>query len=57
MGNLAGISQEFSRTHKIKAQIFWGKFRSILGEKIRASKKRFRANFVLQTCHPKNYCS
>ena len=42
-GNLVG----FFRTHKIKAQ----NFRSIFREKIRASKKIFRANFVLQTCH------
>ena len=38
----------------IKAQKFRGKFRSIFREKFRASKKIFRANFVLQTCHPKN---
>ena len=30
-----------------------GKYRSIFREKIRASKEIIRANFVLQTCHPK----
>ena len=35
------IWREFWRTHKIKAHIFRGKFRSILREKIRASKKYF----------------
>ena len=48
--------REFSRilrTHKIKAQKIRGLFWSIFREKIRASKKIFRANFVLQTCHPK----
>ena len=34
------------------AQKFQGKFQSIFREKIRASKKIFRANFVLQTWHP-----
>ena len=38
--------------HRIKAQKFRGKFRSIFREKFRAPKKIFRANFVLQTCHP-----
>ena len=52
-GNFAG----FFLTHKIKAQNFRGKFRSIVREKIRASKKIFRANFVLQTCHPKFFQS
>ena len=43
----------FETSNKIKAQKFRGKFRSILREKIRASKELLRANFVLQTCHPK----
>ena len=43
------------RAHKIKAQKFREKFRSIFREKIRASKKIFRANFVLQTCHPNRF--
>ena len=34
-----------------------GKLRSIFREKIRASKKIFRANFVLQMCHPKSLCN
>ena len=48
-GNFAG----FLLAHKIEAQNFRGKFLSIFREKFRASKKIFRANFVLQTCHPK----
>ena len=42
----------FFLTHEIKAQNFRGKIRSIFREKIRASKKIFRANFVLQPCRP-----
>ena len=34
-------------------QAFQGNFRSIYREKIRDSKIIIRANFVLQTCHPK----
>ena len=49
-GNFAGIF----RTHKKKAPKYRGKFRSISGEKIRASKKIFRANLILQTRHPNN---
>ena len=41
------------QSHKIKAPTFRGKFRNIFCETIRASKKIFRANFVLQTCHSK----
>ena len=37
---------------KIKTQTFRGQFRSIFRGKFRSSKKIFRANFVLQTCHP-----
>ena len=37
----------------IYAQKFRGKFRSIFRDKFRSSKKIIRANFVLQTCHPK----
>ena len=43
----------FFLTHRIKAQNFRGKFRSIFREKIRSSKKLFRAKFTLQTCHLK----
>ena len=51
-GNLAGILRDcFFRTHKSKAQNFRGKFRSIFREKTCDSKKIFRANFVLRTCH------
>ena len=58
VGNLAGILRDFSDPQcvKGKAQTFWGKFRSIFREKIRGSKRIFRANFVLQTCHPKTGC-
>ena len=45
----------FLSTHKIKDQIFRGKYRSIFREKIHGSKKTFRANFVLQTCRPKKF--
>ena len=38
----------------MKAQNFRGKYWSIFREKIRALKKIFRANFVLQKCHPNN---
>ena len=48
--NFAGCSLD----PQDKGSKFRGKFRSIFREKIRASKKIFRANFVLQTCHP-NY--
>ena len=47
VGNLEGIFRGFFLTHRIKAQ----KFRSIFREKIRSSKKIFRAKFTLQTCH------
>ena len=54
-GHLAHIFREFCfRSHTVKAQKYRGKFRSIFREKIRASKKIFRADFVLQTCHPKS---
>ena len=33
-----------------------GNFRSIFRQKFRSSKTIFRANFVLQTCHPKKMC-
>ena len=33
-----------------------GKFRSLFPDKFRSSKQIFRANFVLQTCHPNNFC-
>ena len=46
-GNFAG----FFLTHRTKAQKFRGKLRSILRNKIRSSKKIFRAKFTLQTCH------
>ena len=52
-GDLAGIFWGDFRTHKIKAQNIRGKFRSIFRGKFRGSKKIFRANFVLQLCHPK----
>ena len=38
-------------THRIKAQKVRGKFRSVFREKIRSSKKIFRAKFTLQTRH------
>ena len=55
-GNLAGILAGISPPPpaKKKAQKYRGNFRSSFREKIRGSKKIFRANFVLQTCHPKN---
>ena len=43
-------------THKIKAQKFRGKLRSIFREKFRSTKKIFCAKFVLQTCHPNKIC-
>ena len=46
-GNLAGIFYQQNKGSKNR-----GKIRSIFREKICASKKLFRANFVLQTCHP-----
>ena len=52
-GNLARNFAGSFWTHKIKAQIFQGKLRSIFRERIRASKNIFRTNFVLQTCDPK----
>ena len=39
-------------TQQIKAQKFQGKYRSIFRENFRCPNKIFRANFVLQTCHP-----
>ena len=54
-GNLAGILRDFffagpqNKGSNISGEISEHFFR----EKIRASKKIFRANFVLQTCHPK----
>ena len=54
MGDLAGILRDFFRTHKIKVQTFQGKLQTFVREKIRASKKLFSANFVLQTCHSKD---
>ena len=57
---LQEIRREFSgflSTHKWRLKNFRGKFRSIFREKFRASKKIFRANFVLQTCHPKILCA
>ena len=50
-GNFAG----FFLTHRTKAQKFRGKFRSIFCNKIRSSKKIFRAKFTLQTCHLNKY--
>ena len=47
-----GICRIFFRIQKIKAQTIRRKIRSIFREKIRALEKIFRANFVLQTCHP-----
>ena len=46
-GNFAG----FFLTHRTEAQKFRGKLRSIFRNKIRSSKKIFRAKFTLQTCH------
>ena len=51
VGNLEGIFRGFFLAHRTKAQKFRGKFRSIFRKKIRGSKKIFRANFTLQTCH------
>ena len=51
-GNFVGIFL----THRIKAQKFRGKFRSIFGKKILSSKKIFRAKVTLQTCHLKGLC-
>ena len=42
-------------TYEIKAQKFRGKIRSIFREKFVPPKKIIRANFVLQTCHPKTF--
>ena len=42
----------FLRPTKIKAQNFQGKFQSMFRGKFRGAIKIFRANFVLQTCHP-----
>ena len=60
-GSLQEIWREFCGifwTHRRKAQKLGEKFRSIFREKIRASKtKIFRANFVLQTCHPNIFVS
>ena len=43
VGNLEGILRDFFLTHRTKAQKFRGKFRSIFRNKIRSSKKIFRA--------------
>ena len=43
----------YFRTNKIKAQTFWGYFRSMNRKKIRSPKKIFLAKFALQTCHLK----
>ena len=51
-GKFGGNFVGFFRTHQIKAQKCWGNFRNISRESICASKI-FRANFVLQTCHPR----
>ena len=51
VGNLEGIFRGFFLTHRTKLQKFRGKFRSIFRNKIRSSKKIFRAKFTLQTCH------
>ena len=48
-GNLGG---KFFGPTKIRAQKFRGKFRSVSREKFHSSKRIFRANFGLQTCHP-----
>ena len=50
-GKFGGNFRDFFLTHRTKAQTFRGKFRSIFRKKIRSSKKIFRANFTLQTCH------
>ena len=52
MGNFAGV---FFRTHKIKAQKFGENFAAFFVRKFVPPKKIFRANFVLQTCHPQFY--
>ena len=46
----------FYWTLKIKAQYFWENFETSFVRKF-APQKVFRANFVLQTCHPKSLCS
>ena len=51
VGNLEGILRDFFGTHKIKAQTFRRKFRSIF-RKFVAPKKSFVPKFALQTCHP-----
>ena len=56
MGNLAEILRDFFGPTKSRLKNFGGKFRSIFHEKISASKKIFRSNFVLQTCHPNWMC-
>ena len=59
-GKLREIWREFCRIFsdlKIKAQKVRGKFRRIFRGKICASiKNKFRANFVLQTCHSNKLC-
>ena len=52
-GNLAG----FFRAHKIKAQKSQKISEHFFVRKFVPRKKIFRANFVLQMCHPKNGCA
>ena len=55
VGNLAGNYPGFFLTHRTKPRKFRGNYRSIFREKIRSSKKIFRAKLTLQTCHLNNF--
>ena len=54
MGNLEGILRDFFLTHRIKAQKFRGKFRSIFRKKIRSSKKSFVRNSLCKRATLRN---
>ena len=48
---LAGILRDFFLTHRMKAQKFRGKFRSIFRKRKFVAQIFFRAKFTLQICH------
>ena len=50
VGNVAGILQDVSWTHKIKAEQIRPYFRSMFARRF-ATQQISRAKFVLQTCH------
>ena len=53
-GNLGGISSYLQIQSKQGVARIPGTVRSIMYERIRNSTKVIRANFALQTCHPKS---